>query len=122
MYTSNHPRNIAILALVFFFGMFVAGNGISAGHEQCTDCHFSSEPDEKGGDLIRTLETLCAECHKNRTGKGQHAVGVFLGPDYKGELPLINGKIECVTCHDSHVKTKGLLRINGEELCTSCHY
>ncbi|NOY23793.1 MAG: hypothetical protein GXO70_09840 [Acidobacteria bacterium] len=39
------------------------------------------------------------------------------------ELKLVNGRIECITCHDHYSKRKGLLVMDntGSRMCLSCH-
>lgn len=90
------------------------------GHKFCTDCHLTSKPASDGSDLIRPVTTLCIECHQ-KGGRNDHAVGVLPGVDGTGELPLVDGKIGCITCHNMHVETRMLLRLNTEELCLACH-
>jgi predicted CXXCH cytochrome family protein len=103
-------------------GLLLAAAGQGANiHPKCTDCHVATEPTEKSADLIRPLETLCTECHPAAEGFTQHAIGVAPEGGDAGGLPLVDGKIACITCHDSHVTTRGLLRINSEALCRACH-
>ncbi len=91
-----------------------------AGHKLCTDCHLTATPAAGNSGLTHPVETLCTSCHK--TGGGSdHAVGVPPGVDGTGGLPLVAGKIACITCHDMHAETRMLLRINTEELCLACH-
>lgn len=114
------------ITLLLAMGLFLTGPTHSANndpqlHEACTVCHVDAKPTEKSAALVRPLDTLCTECHAAKEGFTQHAIGVApLGGD-AGGLPLVEGKIACITCHDSHVTTKGLLRINSEELCRACH-
>ncbi len=39
------------------------------------------------------------------------------------ELKLVNGRIECITCHDHYSKHKGLLVMDnrGSRMCLACH-
>jgi len=111
------PRTIYILA---FFGILSVNTGWAENHEACSDCHKSSEPSVNNSDLIRPVETLCIECHKS-SRPSDHVVGISPGPDGSGSLPLVNGKIDCITCHDSHAKDVMLLRFYTDELCLSCH-
>jgi len=90
------------------------------GHKSCTDCHLTATPASDGSDLIQPVTTLCISCHKYG-GNSDHAVGVPPGVDGTGELPLVAGKIACITCHNMHAETRMLLRINTEELCLACH-
>jgi predicted CXXCH cytochrome family protein len=51
----------------------------------------------------------------------EHKVNVVPSMRVKG-LPLSDGKITCVTCHDPHKNRYGkLLRVKAKELCLTCH-
>ena len=89
-------------------------------HNACTDCHKSATPTTENNELIQSVTTLCLSCH-DRGNRNDHAIGVEPGVDGTGELPLVEGKIACITCHNAHAKTRMLLRINTEELCLACH-
>lgn len=110
---------------VFCFCMFISGYTLAAehGHEACINCHVNENPGEAGADdalLLPPLE-LCLSCHMDRDTDQDHALGMEPGFDATGELPLIDGLISCTTCHDSHVITKGLLRLSHDGLCLACH-
>ncbi len=90
------------------------------GHERCTDCHLTAAPTPEHNELTHSIETLCTGCHENG-GNSDHAVGVPPGVEGTGGLPLVAGKIACITCHDMHAGTRMLLRINTEALCLACH-
>ena len=111
-------RTMQTLILIGLLGTNVV---LAAGHEACSDCHKNAEPTEGNSDLTHPVETLCIECHKSGTRDSDHAMGVPPGPDGAGTLPLVDGKIGCITCHDSHSKSVLLLRFTTDELCLSCH-
>jgi predicted CXXCH cytochrome family protein len=120
--TDRHTKRLrTLMAFSFVLGVLAAGNAIATGHAQCSDCHKNATPKEQGAELVHPLETLCTTCHEAQEGMGQHAVGVAPKSGNAGPLPLIDGRIACITCHDSHVETPGLLRINSEKLCLACH-
>jgi predicted CXXCH cytochrome family protein len=65
-----------------------------------------------------------------------HPIGIYYAETYRKdrrryhpeaslpkELRLVDGKIECVTCHDHYSKLKGLLVMDnrGSRMCLSCH-
>ncbi len=90
------------------------------GHKLCTDCHQTATPAPDGSDLVKPVAILCNSCHENG-GRNDHAVGIPPGADGTGGLPLVAGKIACITCHNMHAETRMLLRINTAELCLACH-
>ncbi|HEC16357.1 MAG TPA: hypothetical protein ENI99_07285 [Sedimenticola sp.] len=115
--TLPNMRQAAVVLL-----MLISSNGwAERGHEFCTACHLSAKPNAINNELVRPLTTLCTECHMGRDKGLDHAVGVSMTPGSSGWLPLIGGRIECVTCHDSHTTGKGFLRVEPKELCISCH-
>jgi predicted CXXCH cytochrome family protein len=82
----------------------------------CEYCHL-----EKGPVLKKSTAALCTECHSDRQAPNEHAVGMV--PSMKVDrLPLFEGKIECITCHDPHENRYGsLLRVPRAQLCLTCH-
>ena len=102
------PAWIVALALFSF--------GANADHA-CTDCHSSATP--SASDLIQPLSGLCADCHSKRIAAGEHAVDVpVTAPN--NTLPIHNGEMTCVTCHDPH-QPLAALRMEDPELCRQCH-
>jgi len=89
--------------------------------KNCGMCH-GSHVVKKGALLLKKpIAELCIECHRERIAPNEHKVGMVpsLNPQ---NLPLHDGKITCVTCHDPHQNTYGsLLRLPERELCSSCH-
>ena len=90
------------------------------GHKLCTDCHLTSKPASDGSDLIHPAIELCIGCHEKGT-RNDHAIDVAPGIYGTNGLPLISGKIACITCHNVHVETRMLLRISAKKLCSACH-
>ncbi|GBE05602.1 MAG TPA: hypothetical protein ENH31_07770 [Nitrospirae bacterium] len=117
--------------------------------EKCLYCHVE-KPDEKHArfkdvKLVGNLEVLCQRCHGERDhpANADHLrkpSAMTLKVMKQGEkqfnivLPLDNGKITCVTCHNPHEKgvipaarkgAKGAdekyrLRLPGR-MCMACH-
>jgi predicted CXXCH cytochrome family protein len=51
----------------------------------------------------------------------EHTVDVIPSMDVGG-LPLKEGKVTCVTCHDPHKNPYSmLLRVPAKDLCLVCH-
>ncbi len=88
--------------------------------KECDTCHLPAGT-RKVGELKKNLSGLCLDCHRNREAPAEHKVDIVPKMEVK-DLPLFNGKITCVTCHDPHRNTHGtLLRMNPRDLCLVCH-
>jgi predicted CXXCH cytochrome family protein len=76
--------------------------------------------------LIAVKSDACLPCHADSAGSGNHPVGVALTRPAKPaarEL-LVDGKVECTTCHVAHDEpTEGRYRLRAAEttLCVACH-
>ena len=117
-----------------------------SGNIKCATCHNQHNSDA-GAPYLRVSNTgdaMCKECHAPRNEgpgeRGTHPVG-FAYPAGQGEFPdasaidpmvLIDGNIECRTCHAVHDADSGganggegdgmLLRAaNDDALCQACH-
>lgn len=88
--------------------------------DRCVDCH-----NNKDRTLKEPLKALCDKCHTGMHKNDSHPVNVKVNEKELADkkLPLKDGKITCITCHDPHGKTglKGILRKPFDDLCLSCH-
>lgn len=119
----------------------------------CTVCHKTA-PDPKTTENIRgvtfkeSFDAICIGCHvahpaSHGPESGQHKLSSYKKEwleknksTHKVEIPLIDGRVFCATCHNPHEKgviqhsaaergagEKYFLRLpGGYELCVSCHY
>jgi len=84
-------------------------------------CDFCHKGDPGKGNLLNSdINELCSGCHQERLAAGEHKVGVK-SPAKANGLPLADGKMTCITCHDPHSQAPSMLRRSGEEVCISCH-
>ncbi len=88
--------------------------------KDCSTCHVL-----QGGKptpaLAKKLPDLCLDCHPDRVAPQEHPVDVAPSSQPKN-LPLADGKMTCVTCHNPHQNPYGsLLRLPETELCFACH-
>jgi len=97
-------------------GLLISGGALGADHN-CADCHRSTDPNNN--DLIQPLSGLCADCHIERIAAGEHVVDIPVNIP-SNTLPLENGQLTCITCHDPHKVFAGL-RMGGMVLCRECH-
>ena len=88
--------------------------------KDCTTCHVSHG---SGSMLVlkKPVALLCIECHPDRKGAAEHKIDVVPSVQVPG-LPLTEGRMTCITCHDPHSNRNGMmLRIGPEEICLACH-
>lgn len=84
----------------------------------CTLCHTSA--DGARGALQKPVSELCQGCHPARMTSG-HKIDVVPSVVVP-QLPLKDGKMTCITCHDPHSNAyPRMLRVQGKELCLLCH-
>jgi predicted CXXCH cytochrome family protein len=71
--------------------------------------------------LNKPLSELCLDCHAARKAPAEHRVDVVPAMAVQ-KLPLSNGKMTCITCHDPHANKYGkMLRVRAKDLCFVCH-
>ena len=124
-----------LMACIILQGYFIFDQGINKaaaatgqytkeqvhGKQQvCNVCHQSHKM--KGVGLIKkTISELCLECHLDSKKPTDHVVDVIPSMDVSGFL-LVEGKMTCVSCHDSHKDTfANMLRTEPDKLCAGCH-
>jgi predicted CXXCH cytochrome family protein len=72
-------------------------------------------------EIINKQPEICVNCHPDRLSKPEHVVNVKVIPPMAEPLPLLNGKVTCITCHDPFGTSKHLLRYDKKILCAACH-
>ena len=81
----------------------------------CVGCHSMHDAKSDHGFLKQaSVVATCATCHRNNAAKMQRA----------SHMPIREGKMDCVTCHNPHgSKNVRLLRVGTtvNESCASCH-
>ncbi len=88
--------------------------------QDCSLCHVvrDAKPESRPG---KAVTELCAGCHPDRSSPQEHRVDIVPSMTVTG-LPLMDGKMTCVTCHDPHNNPYGsLLRKKSKDLCFVCH-
>jgi predicted CXXCH cytochrome family protein len=89
--------------------------------KNCTNCHPSYSLKKGAAPLNKPIADLCIGCHGDRKSPSEHKVDI-IPPMMVRQLPLSDGKMTCVTCHDPHQNPSGnLLRMTEPELCMLCH-
>ena len=106
----------------------------------CSECHEKTPIKDKdkslkfGGDFVQ----LC-KCHGYNPGTYIHPVDIFPSEEKKpmipDDLPLLEGKVSCITCHDIYLQCKdnpkfkvinrrflrGAPYVSRTDLCFRCH-
>ena len=86
-----------------------AGNQVG-----CADCHNPMQKVSANGLLARsTINDTCASCHRQQRAEF----------DKRSHMPLPEGKMSCVDCHNPHgTTTKPLLKADSVNfVCYACH-
>jgi len=97
--------------------LLITGLALAAGHDDCGLCHGAGDP--SAGNLLQPPTALCSGCHPARLAAGEHAVDVLV-TDPNNSLPLRDGGLTCITCHDPHASGTAL-RQPEPQLCRNCH-
>lgn len=117
-------RHVASLIVYFYLGSIQAAfPKVPDIKQDCSLCH-SIHKAGGGAILIRPLPDLCIGCHPDRTGMGEHPIGIKPAKASSEIQPLDNqGEITCTTCHAPHGEGDHpkMLRKNPDELCIACH-
>ncbi len=122
-----------LASLLLFFAMPVKGMSeklqrnsdytleeVHGKSQDCAICHIMNTKNE-AVQLIQPITKLCTACHPDRKSPPEHIVDIVPSMVVNGLL-LINGKMTCVSCHDSHEnKHKAMLRVDPKDLCLLCH-
>ena len=106
-----------VMAVLFAF-IFLCAVPAHAVEKECFYCHAGH--DGTSVLLRKEIRELCLDCHQDRAERGEHKVGMVPSMPV-GDMPLHEGKITCVTCHNPHSKSPLMLRRPADEICLSCH-
>jgi len=120
MYNILMSRALLVLAMVLL-GLGSVSARVPEIKKQCDICHISHAMG--GGALLKApLSELCLDCHQDRKSPGDHVVDITPSMPV-GNLPLDDGIMTCVTCHDPHSSGEypKMLRDKPGRLCSRCH-
>jgi DmsE family decaheme c-type cytochrome len=91
------------------------GSSHDARNLSCVSCHSVHAPKSPSAMLSRANEReLCATCHRVQANKARRV----------SHMPLIEGKMQCSSCHNTHGSANVRLLRTGNwinESCVSCH-
>ena len=122
---------------VFFclisIGVVLAAYGITKephqfSKEECRICHLDIEKDPGG--LKPVLSSICEGCHTDIRVNQSHPVDIAPEMSIPADMPLLNGKLSCITCHFVHpfsIPSKKFSNFilrrpgRGPIFCSVCH-
>jgi predicted CXXCH cytochrome family protein len=130
-----------VAVIIFSIGLTPTGYGSTGGlyqtssielhrvsKRECELCH--ADADKDAGSLKQMSNSRCLGCHADLKQSQPHPVDIspnILLPD---DMPLVNGKLGCITCHFFHPfsdtyqnRSGNLLRRPGKGalFCGACH-
>lgn len=129
---------ILLVAMVGIFLLFSVGavnvaygltkepHGFS--DSECILCHLDIGKD--AGSLKPISSSICLSCHKDMLQILSHPMDIFPDISVPEDMPLLDGKMSCITCHVAHpfsitYQSAGysLLRRSGKgaTFCSVCH-
>lgn len=97
--------------------------------EKCALCH-RNDVRKDAKDLKPMLSSVCEGCHADMRQKPSHPVDVYPGTAVPLDMPLVDGKLGCISCHFVHpfsITNRRfsyyLLRRPGKGMtfCITCH-
>jgi predicted CXXCH cytochrome family protein len=115
---------VGIAAIVFG----VTGEPHDFLKNECGYCHLDAENAPKMINLEITAG--CERCHSEYSKTQSHPTDIYPRLSTPDDMPLIDGKLTCVTCHYVHIKDKVqrnkkhyFLRrqVRGIIFCSACH-
>lgn len=81
----------------------------------CVTCHSLHAPKSEESHLIREDQfAVCGQCHRDKVQKQLRS----------GHMPVREGKLQCMTCHNAHGSPNVRQLRTGtsvNEACTTCH-
>jgi DmsE family decaheme c-type cytochrome len=81
----------------------------------CTSCHSVHAAKSEAGQLkSKTISETCVQCHQQQSNKVRRSA----------HMPVVEGKMECTTCHNPHGSQNVKMLREGNsvtESCATCH-
>ena len=95
---------------------------------ECGLCHLDADKNSAG--LKPMFNSKCISCHAELKESRPHPVDITPDTSVPADMPLVNGKLGCITCHFFHPssdkyrnRSGNLLRRSGKGavFCAACH-
>ena len=138
---SKAMRHWWIAFIIFSIGLLPAGYGSAVEFNQtslkgphpflkrdCGSCHVDA--DKNPGSLKLMSNSRCVGCHADLKQSQPHPVDILPNISVPADMPLVNGRLGCITCHYYHPysdkyknRSGNLLRRPGKGafFCAACH-
>ncbi len=123
---------IAIFVLVSIGVAFAAWSLNKNPHQfsddTCWECHVDMGRD--ASKLSTITSAKCVRCHADAKQTLSHPVDIVPHSSTPGDMPLVDGKVSCYTCHFVHpfsIKSRQFTRFllrrpgRGPQFCGACH-
>ena len=130
----NIFKYISVLLSLLFFLSTHADGEVNPPHlfhkDQCGICHETVDDANEAMDLPSVSSRICISCHPGIVGSMSHPVDITPSNLLPSDLPLVNDRLSCLTCHVVHPTSlranlfrRSLLRRSGRgaQFCTACH-
>jgi hypothetical protein len=97
---------------------------------QCDLCHGTADATTDTTDFPQVSSKTCISCHPDMMVDMSHPMEVTPRKPLPPEMPLVKGRLSCLTCHFVHPKPRhtkpvcrSLLRNTamGSQFCMTCH-
>ncbi|MEW6599613.1 MAG: cytochrome c3 family protein [Nitrospirota bacterium] len=119
------PLLIAAAAAVYG----LSGRGHDFSDDKCVLCHSDVKGDPAS--LKPTFNLACGTCHMKLGQKKSHPTDIYPSMSVPEDMPLLEGKLTCITCHYVHPEDNNLhltdsnlflrRQSRGIFFCTICH-
>jgi len=95
---------------------------------ECNLCHFNEN--KKPMNIKTDITSACYFCHQDQRGILTHPTDIYPTLSIPKDMPLVDGRFTCITCHYVHPKGIGqdkreasFLRrqVSGVLFCSACH-
>ncbi|UCH80022.1 MAG: cytochrome c3 family protein [Nitrospiraceae bacterium] len=107
----------------------LSGKSHEFSESECNLCHVDVDTSP---DIILPDVTLsCGKCHAMLEQVQSHPTDIYPGSEIPEDMPLIEGRLTCLTCHYAHPSKKRQMFITGDfflrrpykgpAFCSTCH-
>lgn len=119
----THRWSQRMRQIILFISLLYLQSLFAEAHIECFNCHTSDVVDFNVIDapLLAQQPLLCISCHDGSAGPSEHKVSITPIVAQPSSLPLVDGMVNCTSCHDPHALDATKLRLPSEQLCFDCH-
>ena len=124
-------RALLVIVVILFAAVFVYSiqdNTHDFSKDDCAICHVDTLKDLT---RLKTMDSSkCLSCHSDVEKTQSHPVDFVSSRHIPDDMPLVEGKLTCITCHYTHPFSINTGRVSyyllrrpgrGEIFCSACH-